>query len=177
MFEQLNNTNSGTSIDIKCTKADFTSDVKLRMKQIEEKSRIKLEILSNKLEIVCEKLRETDIAFNEAKNIINHNLYNIESSVTNMKDLTGAEHNPTIQKLIDDCRAKDEELYFANKKIKKLQRENQCNFQKINKLKIQLRERNLIKEHIQLLEYNYNRFKGDHDNFLLLQKKLDCMYQ
>lgn len=183
MLEQFNNNTNRIGTDVKCcTKNEFTSDENFHVKQMEENSRIELEMLSNKFKIVCEKLRETNDAFEEAKNIINDDIFNIENTVTNVKNLIEAEYNSQktaiqIQQLIDDNRVKDEKICFMNKKIKKLQRENQYNVQKINKLKIESQERKLIKENIQLLENNYNRFKQEHDDYLLLEKKLNCMYQ
>lgn len=164
VLEKLNDTNSRLSTNTNCPKTEL-SHSKLHTRQMLKKPQLEL---TNKFKVVCEKLQETKNAFDEAKNIINNDIFNIKNTLTTITQLKEIEHNPQkmvikIQELIKENGLKDEGIYCMDKKIKKLQRENEFNVLKINKQKKQLQEWKLKIENIKLLENNYNRFKEGND--------------
>lgn len=191
MFEQLSDSaNNRLCADMmKRTKSECTDPCKSqRVKQAcENRAQLEREALYCKFKVVCEKLQETKIAFDEAKSIINNDIFNIKNTATKMSKMPGMECDPhkmmcQIQQLIEENGAKDEEIYCMSKKIKKLQKENECNILKINKLKKTIA--NNYQEpsccykidQNKMTEKNSSRFKPDHD-CACLKKRLNNMYR
>lgn len=107
---------------------------------MENKLNFEQEILSSKFKIVCEKLRETKKEYSEAKNIIKNDILGIKNSVVSMEKLVERIENNQhkvltlqVQKLKEANHIKDEELYFMKKKVKELERRNECHVSNINK--------------------------------------------
>jgi len=106
---------------------------------MKKKLKLEREVLSNKLMTVCDKLRETRCAFDEAKYIINTDLFNIKSTVAEMKKITKGEESKynkielEVKKLIEQNCKKDESLIRMNKKIEQLQQDNERNVLNMNK--------------------------------------------
>lgn len=113
---------------------------------MEKKLKDEREVLSNKLMTVCDKLRETRCAFDEAKCIINTDLFNIKSTVAEIIKLSKGEESKyskielEVQKLIEENCKKDESLLRMNKKIEKLQQDNECNILNTNRQIKQLQD-------------------------------------
>lgn len=189
VFEQLSDSSNRLCVDMKRKRPEFTSDPctshhvqKQKCESI--KAQLDRETLSCKFKIVCEKLQETKTAFDEAKNIINNDIFNIKNTASTFAKMTGVGHcSPQkmicqIQQLIEENGVKDEEIYCMNKKIKKLQKENEYNVLKINKLKKTVANHPESKykvENIKILEKNPNRFKQDHE-CACLKRRLNNMY-
>jgi hypothetical protein len=128
------NMNSRFDVNCKCTTTEHLNS----MKRAETNSEFEQEKLSAKFNTVCEKLYETKIAFSDVRNTINCDIFNIENKVDIMQKLLEVE-NSKKRLLIQNQQLKDknsltnEELIVKNKKIKKLQRENDYYNCKINK--------------------------------------------
>lgn len=121
------------------------ADTKSHMKQVEKnKFKFEQDVLTNKFYIVCKKLRETKIAFDEAKHIINHDVHKINNVVMDITKQSEEEKNNQkkmmflAQQLKEEICIKDslhKELCQMNMKIIDLQRKNECNILKIHKQK------------------------------------------
>lgn len=129
------------------------------------------EILPSKFKTVCEKLRETKIAYDEAKNMIQNDVSNIKNTVLAIVKLSeGKENNQykdlalQVQKLKEINCLKDEELRRMNKKIKDLERENECNALKIDKHRNRLLVSKWINENKPLFDVNSEQTIQNHNN-------------
>lgn len=149
--------------------------------QVEKKVDFEQDILPSKLMIVCEKLRETKKAYDEAKNIIKNDIFSIKNSVVTIEKLVEVGENNQykvlsnqVQKLKERNDMKDEELRFMKKKVKELERRNEYNLLKINKQKKKLLESKLK---IENLETNCDQTNQPCDNYFSLEKKLNNLFK
>lgn len=69
-----------------CAKLEL-ENTKLYSKRMEKKFKEEQKILSNKYKHICQKLIETEIAFDEAKSIIHNDITKIITLMTNIKHL------------------------------------------------------------------------------------------
>lgn len=114
--------------NIDCTKTEHI-EAKTHMKQAEKKYKYEGNVLTNKFKIVCQKLRETKIAYDEAKYIMNHDVYKIKNSVTELIKPSEEEDNNQnklkilVQQLKEENYIKNKKLYQLNMKVKNLELE------------------------------------------------------
>lgn len=100
--------------------------------------------MTNKFKIVCQKLRETKLAYDEAKFIMNYDVCKIKNAVSEITKQSEEENNQNkltilIQQLKEENCIKDKKLCHMNMKIRDLEIEKKNNVLKINK------QRKLIK--------------------------------
>lgn len=120
-----------------CTTAECI-EAKTHMKQVEKKYKYEGNVLTNKFKIVSQKLRETKIAYDEAKYIMNHDVYKIKNAVTEITKQSEEEDNNEnkltilVQQLKEENYIKDKKLYEMNMKIRDLEREKRSNVLKIS---------------------------------------------
>jgi cupin superfamily acireductone dioxygenase involved in methionine salvage len=110
----------------------------IKSKEMKDQQKREQEMLSVKFKTVCKKLHETNIAFNEAKMIIKNNISHIYKTVSAISEVTEETEQNKIT--LEMQKLKDEKLYYMARKIKELQRENDCNVLKISKQRKQLQE-------------------------------------
>jgi len=169
---QITDVNSQFGMDYKYT----TTELLDSMKQIETNPKLEQDKLFAKFNIVCKKLYEMKIAFNDVRNTINCDIFNIENSVDTIKRLSEAEKCKQklliqVHKLKDKNCLVDDELTRRNKKIKELQRENDFYLCKINKQKKQLQEWNIKKENVSVSKNNCEQVEQK-TNFCCVQKNI-----
>lgn len=146
-------------------------------KHEEKRVNFEQEILSSEFKIVCEKLRRTKTAYNEAKSIIKNDIFSIKDSIMTIGKLVEEEannqnkvHALQVQKLKETNHIKDEELRSMKKKVKELERRNECHVLKIDKQKKQLQE---LKCKNEKLGTDCDQTNQPRNNYFSLEKKLN----
>jgi len=143
---------------LSCSKLNFEhtelADTESNTKHAKEKCLLEQEVQFNKLKAICERLRETNIALDVTKSIINGDIRWIEDAVTSMtRKLEEAGNNREhemairVQQMKEENRVKDEEICHMKNVIDKLQRENGYNVSTIdeqNKLLLENKCKNSI---------------------------------
>lgn len=161
---QITDVNSQFEMDSKYTSPELLDS----MKQVETNPRLEQNKLTAKFNIVCKKLYEMKIAFNDVRDTINCDIFNIGTEVDTIKRLSEAEECKQklliqVHKLKDKNCLVDDELSRSNKKIKELQRENEYYVCKIKKQKKQLQEWNIKKENFSLWKNNCRQVEQKHN--------------
>lgn len=149
--------------------------------QVEKKLNFEQDIQSSKLKIASEKLHETKIIYNEAKSIIKNDIFSIKNSIVTIEKLVdGIENNKNkilalqVQKLKEENHIKDEELCLMKKKVKELERRNECYVSMINKQTKKLLESKLK---IESLETDCGQINHRRNNYFRLKKKLNNLLE
>lgn len=144
-YKRINEAHAQFGTDYKCLKTELT-DTKSQTKLVVKKLKLERDVLSNQLAAVCDQLHQTELAFDEAKAVIDNDLVGIKNTVTELSSLGKGDESrhgrmaAQVQKLIEDNSVKNVHLGRINKKIKELQRDSERKVSKINKQLKQLQE-------------------------------------
>lgn len=140
VLNRLNETSKCQEKELECVKTELV-ELNREACKIEEKLKCERDTLCNELEIKCQRLREIEIEYDEARRNLCEEKANVCKLLTQMEEMRQCnekelcEANSKIQKLKTEICLKDESTCRMKSQIVALSRENEYKCTEINVLK------------------------------------------
>lgn len=151
---------------LECMKKELM-ELKNEACQMEEKLKCEREILSNKLDIACQRFREKEYEYEEVRQNLceeKANVCKLEKQMEEMRQANEKERweaNVKIQNLKKENCIKDENACQMKSHISDLIRENECKCSEINALKSKVKANNCLLEKIKHSSEVFDQMKNN----------------
>lgn len=152
--------------ELECMKKELV-ELKNEACQMEEKLKCEREILSNKLEITCQRFREKEIEYKEVRQNLceeKENVCKLEKQMEEMRQANEKERweaNAKIQKLKKENCIKDENACQMKNHISDLIRENECKCSEITALISKVKANDCLLEKIKHSSEVFDQMKNN----------------